>query len=68
MVMWYRFDNDIPKAIAYFESLIRKDPLNVNEIVILNLYVLYEFYYPDHKERKAVIDVKTPRHHGANVL
>jgi len=34
------------------------EPWNINEIVILNLLLAYDFYYVETKERKRVLKVK----------
>eukprot|EP01017_Pseudomicrothorax_dubius_P018475 TRINITY_DN2042_c0_g1_i7.p1 TRINITY_DN2042_c0_g1~~TRINITY_DN2042_c0_g1_i7.p1 ORF type:complete len:343 (+),score=78.30 TRINITY_DN2042_c0_g1_i7:288-1316(+) len=50
------FDGDIMRAISYLENVVRKDPTNVNEIVIQNLFHLYDFYFLDNKERRNIIE------------
>jgi len=49
----------IKEAIETLENTVKAEPWNMNDVFVHNLFLAYDFYYADPKERKRVIRVKT---------
>eukprot|EP00331_Platyophrya_macrostoma_P028612 CAMPEP_0176447928 /NCGR_PEP_ID=MMETSP0127-20121128/25406_1 /TAXON_ID=938130 /ORGANISM="Platyophrya macrostoma, Strain WH" /LENGTH=133 /DNA_ID=CAMNT_0017834633 /DNA_START=203 /DNA_END=604 /DNA_ORIENTATION=+ len=49
-------EGDIKSAIELLENTIKANPFGINEVLIQNLVILYDFYYPDTRDKKKLID------------